>query len=331
MTDEEQVAPSTALLPRKEQGLLAVGGAPALILDAGPAARFAWDEFFSAQIRNRHTRAAYLHAVRRFLAWTEGRVSSLDQVTPGLIGAYFDQHPGATPTRKLHLAALRAFFDVLVNRHVVVLNPAATVRGERYAVIEGKTPEITRDQVRTLLASIDVAEPVGRRDRAMIATLVYTAARAGAVAALRIKDLQWDGTQYALRFREKGGKSRLIPVRHDLQADLLAYLDSFDWRAQPADGPLFRSAAGRTGLLTDRPLRNIDVCRMVKRRLRGSGLPTHLSPHSFRVATVTDLLTQGVSLEDVQHLAGHADPRTTRLYDRRQKKITRNTVERISI
>jgi site-specific recombinase XerD len=46
-----------------------------------------------------------------------------------------------------------------------------------------------------------------------------------------------------------------------------------------------------------------------------------LSPHSFRVTTVTDLLEQGVALEDVQRLAGHADPRTTRLYDRRDKKI----------
>jgi hypothetical protein len=43
------------------------------------------------------------------------------------------------------------------------------------------------------------------------------------------------------------------------------------------------------------------------------------------------LLTQGVPLEDVQYLAGHVDPRTTRLYDRRQKVVTRNTVEKISI
>jgi integrase/recombinase XerD len=49
------------------------------------------------------------------------------------------------------------------------------------------------------------------------------------------------------------------------------------------------------------------------------------------VTTITDLLEQGVPLEDVQRLAGHAAPRTTRLYDRRQKKITRNVVERISI
>ena len=70
---------------------------------------------------------------------------------------------------------------------------------------------------------------------------------------------------------------------------------------------------------------------MVKRRMKDAGLPARLSPHSFRVTTITDLLEHGVPLEDVQQLAGHADPRTTRLYDRRQKKVTRNVVERISV
>ena len=74
-----------------------------------------------------------------------------------------------------------------------------------------------------------------------------------------------------------------------------------------------------------------DLGRMVKRRMKDAGLPGQLSPHSFRVTTITDLLTQGVPLEDVQYLAGHSDPRTTRLYDRRQKKVTRNVVERISV
>ena len=70
---------------------------------------------------------------------------------------------------------------------------------------------------------------------------------------------------------------------------------------------------------------------MVKRRLEDAHLPERFSPHSFRVTTATDLLDQDVPLETVQQLLGHADPRTTRLYDRRQKQVTRNVVERISI
>lgn len=142
-----------------------------------------------------------------------------------------------------------------------------------------------------------------------------------------MKSLQHDGAQYTLRFAEKGGKSRVIPVRHDLQMLLLDYVHA----ARITEGPLFRNARGKTDTLTNRAMSGIDVCRMMKRRLREAGLPAHYSPHSFRVATVADLLEQNQPLEDVQHLAGHADPRTTRLYDRRRRKITRNIVERISI
>lgn len=317
MTDLPTVLPPTPSLPA--------------LFAPHPNARFAWDEFFRGQIRNRHTRLAYERAVRRFLEWCEQRHIPLTGIEPGHVGGYLDDFPASIATRKLHLAALRAFFDLLVNRHVLLLNPALTVRGERLQVIEGKTPEITKAQVRTLLASIDTSHPIGLRDKAIIATLIYTAARAGAVASLRVRDLQWDGTQYSLRFHEKGGKSRLIPVRHDLQQLLVDYLTALNAANEPRDRPFFRTIAGRTGRFTTTPLSAIDICRLIKRRLAAAGLPPHLSPHSFRVATVTDLLTQGIPLEDVQHLAGHSDPRTTRLYDRRQRQVTRNTVERISI
>jgi integrase/recombinase XerD len=165
------------------------------------------------------------------------------------------------------------------------------------------------------------------RDRAILAVLIYTAARVGAVAKLTLKNLQNDGTQYSLRFAEKGGKSREVPVRHDLERLLLDYIQAVGI----VEGPLFRTASRRTKTLTARAMSGIDICRMMKRRLKAAGLPGQFSPHSFRVATVTDLLEQNVPLEDVQHLAGHADPRTTRLYDRRRRKVTRNIVERISI
>ena len=95
--------------------------------------------------------------------------------------------------------------------------------------------------------------------------------------------------------------------------------------------PLFRTTIRKTKTLTQNPMTAGDMARMVKRRMKDAGLPSRLSPHSFRVTTITDLLSQGVPLEDVQNLAGHADPRTTRLYDRRKRKVTRNIVERISV
>jgi site-specific recombinase XerD len=307
---------------------------PEILSRAGRAAIFAADEFFFARIRNEHTRAAYLHAVRQFLTWAEAHGLELVSITPKNVGQYFDElrkKSTSIATRKQHLAALRHFFDGLVTRHAMILNPALSVRGERYQVVEGKTPEITIKDVRTLLGSLDTSTAVGLRDRAIVAILVYTAARAGAVAGLRRGGLYHAGDQWTLHFDEKGGKSREIPVRHDLEQMLFTYIDRAGLRDAPKQTPLFRTAYRKTGRLTENGLHVVDVCRMVKRRLKDASLPTLLSPHSFRVATITDLLAQGVALEDVQRLAGHADPRTTRLYDRRQKKITRNIVERISI
>ena len=73
----------------------------------------------------------------------------------------------------------------MVTRHAIIPNPALSVRGERYAVVEGKTPEIAILQARALLASIDTSNVVGRREHALLPILVYTASRAGAVASLK--------------------------------------------------------------------------------------------------------------------------------------------------
>jgi integrase/recombinase XerD len=190
------------------------------------AARFAWGEFFFAEHHNPHTQRAYQSAVRRFLSWCEGQGVELASISPGMVGQYLAALGGSASKRNLHLSALRGFFDRLVQRHVVLLNPAS-VSGVKETVVEGKTPEITIEQARKLLASVritytvkakgqkpqEVVSVVGLRDRAILSTLAYTACRAGAIAKLRLQDFQHDGEQYVLRFQEKGGKRREIPAR----------------------------------------------------------------------------------------------------------------------
>jgi integrase/recombinase XerD len=319
-------------LPRKTAIAPAgMSNLPAIVEQAGDAGRFAWDEFFYAEHHNTNTQRAYESAVRRFLDWCERQGVTLHQIAPGMVGKYLIGLGGSAAKRNLHLSAIRGFFDRLVQRHVVILNAAASVKGVRDHAIEGKTPEISIEQARTLLASIDTSNVVGLRDRAVIATLAYTACRAGAVCKLRLQDFQDEGSQYMLRFQEKGGKSREIPVRHDLEGYINAYLCASNIKADSKDRPLFRSAIRKTKQLTANALTTKAICELVKRRLKDAGLPSRLSSHSFRVTAITDLLTQGVPLDDVQYLVGHASPRTTRLYDRRQKQVTRNIVERISI
>jgi integrase/recombinase XerD len=311
---------------------------PAIVEDAGKAAMFAYSEFFEAELENDNTHVAYRYAVNRFLAWCEDRGFELQRVSPGAVAGYIrglttrKGSPASKPTQKLHLAAIRQFFDRLVVRHAVILNPASSVKGPKYQVSEGKTPAISSDQARHVLRSIDVSNLVGLRDRAIIGAMVYTAGRAGAVAKLRLRDFYNDGRQWVFRFDEKGGKLRDIPARHDAEGYVRDYIEAAGIGGDDADAPLWRTAKGKTKTLTANGMKGKDVLRMVKRRFKEAGLPANvLTCHTFRATTITDLLEQGVPLEDVQHLAGHADPRTTRLYDRRKREVTRNIVERISI
>ena len=134
-----------------------------------------------------------------------------------------------------------------VVRHAIVLNPAASVRGERYSQVEGKTPMLPVEDWRKLLASLDTSNVVGMRDRTVLGVLAFTAVRAGAVARLRVRHLVGEPGQLAFRFHEKGGKSREIPIRHDLQGWVEEYMKTAGIdRERDKDLPLFRSAKGKT-------------------------------------------------------------------------------------
>lgn len=303
---------------------------PAIIERSGGNARFAYEEFFKATINNEHTRRAYARIVGRLLAWCEEKDLLLHQITPGLAGEYISQLEGSAPTKNQALAALRHFFDAMVTRHVVPLNSFASVRGVKYSVTEGKTAEISIEQARKLFRSIETGSVIGLRDRAVLGVLAYTGARVGAVARLNLSDYRDTGEQRSLRFREKGGKDREIPARHDLQGWINEYIAAAGIGEASKASPLFRSVE-KTKALTTARFAAHPIRRMMKRRLAAAGLPELFSPHSFRVTVVTDLLNQNVPLEDVQYLAGHSSPTTTRIYDRRRRRVTRNIVERISI
>ena len=87
---------------------------PHLIAQESPRTQERYLEFFAVTIRNPHTRRAYVAAASRFFAWVETRAPRLASVTPMLVAAYIESHPGEALTIRQHLAALRRLFDWLV-------------------------------------------------------------------------------------------------------------------------------------------------------------------------------------------------------------------------
>ena len=149
-------------------------------------------DFFTANIRNPNTRAAYAVAVRAFFAWLDAKqVAPLAAVRTHHVSAYveFLGRRYRAPTVKQHLAAIRMLFDWLIVGQIFAgPNPAAAVRGPKHVVKKGKTSVLDGDEAKKLLDSIDVSTIVGLRDRALIAVMTFAFARIGAVVAMRVED-----------------------------------------------------------------------------------------------------------------------------------------------
>jgi len=305
---------------------------PAVVSQAGPRAEEKFAEFFAASIRNMNTRMAYLRAVRKFFAWVEAKRIRLEQIRPLHVAAYIEAltKEVSAPTVKQNLAAIRMLFDYLVVGQVVENNPAAAVKGPSYSAKKGKTPVLDADEARLLLETIDTTSIVGLRDRAVIGLMVYTFARVGALVAMNVEDYYPQGKRWWVRLHEKGGKLHDVPAHHKLEEFLDAYLDAANlWDDKRT--PLFRVTKGKTKKLLGKRMTRRDAYEMVRRRAKDAAIETAIGCHTFRATGITNYLVNGGTLEKAQQLANHESARTTKLYDRRDDKLSLDEVEKITI
>ncbi len=306
---------------------------PALIAAAGEDASRRFLEFFTANIRNPHTRRAYARACSRFFAWCEERGLTLTTIRPYDVATYIEtlhQTPSA-PGMKQQLAAMRMLFDWLITGQAVSVNPASAVRGPKHVAKTGTTPVLDGKERRKLIDAIRTDTVRDLRDQGLIASLTYSFARITAALKMKAEDLRPHGAGWQLRLHEKGGNHHTMPCHHALAEALRAYIDAAGI-ARDRKGWLFRTSRGHTATaLSDQPMVQSDAWRMIRRRALATGIHAPIGNHDFRATGITAFLSNGGALEHAQEMAGHESPRNTKLYDRTKERLTQDEVERIGL
>jgi integrase/recombinase XerD len=278
---------------------------PELFANAGERGRERYMEFFTAQIRNSNTRAAYGVAVGRFSAWCQEKGFGLRELTPVHVATYIEhlcrdngqsgKKKLSNPTIKQHLAAIRMLFDYLVIGQIVPFNPAASVRGPKYKIKKGKTPVLSGEETKQLLAGIDTSCLIGLRDRALIGVMVFSFARISAVLAMDVEDYAQQGKRWWLRLHEKGGKYHEVPVHRKAEEYLDAYLAAAGIAEDKAT-PLFRTIDRKERMTANRLSRQ-EALAMIKRRARAADLGEDICNHTFRATGITCYLLNGGYIE----------------------------------
>ena len=220
------------------------------------------------------------------------------------------------------LSAISSWYAYLVSNDVAARNPVEAV----------DRPPVDRDYSPTVgLAKAEAAEfmraarratgGAARRNAALLGMMIELGLRVGEALRLDVDSLGHNRGHRTVRIRGKGGKMRELPVPPPLGRDLDAWLtERGDW-----PGPLFATTSRRR---MDQP----EAFRVVRRTAKRAGLDSweRISNHSLRHSLATLALSAGAPLSDVQDVLGHADPRTTRRYDRDRHNLDRSAVYRVA-
>jgi len=228
----------------------------------------------------------------------------------GFLAHLFEREKKKTSIAR-KLAAVRAFFKFLAKEGVLAANPAATVSTPK---LNKTLPRImTEEEMNTFLdrvaEAVMSAEPIMRRDRAIMEMLYASGLRVSELAGLDLRSVSLgDGM---VLVRGKGRKERIVPFGSKAKRALEDYLPVRERilldakkSAQPA---LFLNTKGER--LTTR-----SVDRLLKKYVLMFGPKVKVSPHSMRHAFASHLLTEGADLRAIQEMLGHQSLATTQKY-----------------
>ncbi|WDZ83132.1 tyrosine-type recombinase/integrase [Micromonospora cathayae] len=295
-------------------------------------------DFTEAWLANRrlsaHTRDAYRRDVTGWLTWCADHGIDPLRATFLHVNAYaraLETTLGARTGRPLtpatiarRMSAVSSWYDFLLRLRAVEVNPVAGADRPHVDRDHSATVGLTPQEVDALLAAARAdTGPTAVRNQAVLALLADLGLRVGELVSLNVDDLGVERGHRSVRFVGKGGRSRRRALTPGTAYAVDAYLAqrAAGQGVPVADltGPLLVTA---TGGRLDRH----SVFRLVRRLARAAGIPAwaKLSPHSLRHSFATTARAEGVPLEDVQDAMGHADPRTTRRYDRDRHNLDRD-------
>lgn len=275
-----------------------------------------------ANIDNAQTRRAYKNALRDFMAFTGiKQPEEFREVTRAHIIAWRDELVSRTlsgMTIRHRLAALSSLFEYLCEKNTVTHNPVKGVKRPAVESYEGKTPALGDHQARKLLDIPNGDTQKGKRDRAMLATLLYHALRRDELCRLKVKDFKQErrGVPH-LKISGKGGKTRYVPLHPAASGLIHEYLDAAGHSAEE-NGALFRSTSNNRVEGSQKAITPDAIYKMVQNYSEKLGFK--IGAHSLRATAATNALDHQADIAKVQEWLGHANIATTRIYDHRKTR-----------
>jgi integrase/recombinase XerD len=212
----------------------------------------------------------------------------------------------AATTQARMLSGIKAFFNFLIIEETIKVNPTELFDSPK---IGRKLPDtLSFLEIEQLLEAIDLSEPEGQRNRAILEVLYSCGLRVSELVNLKFSEIYFD--EGFIQVHGKGNKSRLVPIGNDAQKYTLIYLE------QVRNHIIIKKEANDIVFLNRRgnKLSRVMIFLIIKNLAKKIGLTKKISPHTFRHSFATHLIEGGADLRAVQEMLGHESITTTEIY-----------------
>lgn len=215
------------------------------------------------------------------------------------------------------ISGIKSFFRFLLLEKLIEKDPTELLESPKIGL---KLPEfLTLDEINKIIASIDLSQSEGQRNKAILETLYSCGLRVSELINLRFSDLFFD--EGFIKVEGKGGKQRLVPISQTAIKEINLYLldrahinVKRDW-----EDVLFLSRRGTI-------LSRIMIFHIVKVHTELAGIKKNISPHTFRHSFATHLLEGGANLRAIQQMLGHEKIATTEIYTHIDRDYLRSEI-----
>ncbi|MDR3272418.1 MAG: tyrosine recombinase XerD [Flavobacteriaceae bacterium] len=218
------------------------------------------------------------------------------------------------------ISSLKSFFKFLQTDERREDNPAELLESPKIGL---RLPDtLNQEEIEKIIASIDLSQPEGERNRTMIETLFGCGLRVSELVNLQLSDLFFE--ENFIRVIGKGDKQRLVPISDWTIKYINLYRDHIRTHQTPkpkCEDILFLNRRG--GKLTREM-----VFLIVKNAVEKAGIRKSVSPHTFRHSFASILLKNGADLRSIQQILGHESITTTEIYTHLDKQQLRDAIEK---
>lgn len=267
---------------------------------------------------------AYVNDVGKLLQFMEltnpdWRINQIDLPTLQTFVTWLNDLTMLPNTQARVISGIKAYFNFLMIENIIEKDPTEFLEAPKTS---RKLPDVLNVQeINLLLSSIDLSQPQGLRNKAIVEVLYGCGLRVSELVSLKISNLHMDAAYIIVV--GKGNKQRLVPIGTVALKSIADYLSEVRSKLKIKAGEEDYIFLNRFGARLSR----ISVFTMIKALAESCDLKKLISPHSFRHAFASHLIEGGAYLRAVQAMLGHVSITTTEIYTHVDKEYLQGVVK----